>query len=358
MDVASNDASLLLPKEGLGRSYIGLSYLSSPGFCLAPGSCLPPQSGYLTVIATGRGNTTVRITPSAVVDAGQRVPELMPHVEHTITLAEGEVLNLQAKASDLDLMDIESIFEQIFAEVRTDLTGTIIEASQPVAVFGGHEEAVVAPQVNAPDSPCCAEHLEQQLLPIGSWGSEYLAARSEPRGGSVEMWRIVAHQDGTTVNTSLAGEFAQFSLNRGEYQEIFTAESFEISSSASVMVGQYLVSGQATEDGVGDPALIVVPPVSQLRSDYQIIVPSDYSSNWVTIARMTGSRVSMDGVDVAATAFNSFGSGDYELAWLAVDEGVHYFEGDDPFSLIVTGYSNAVSYGYPGGLNLRSDDSP
>ena len=124
------------------------------------------------------------------------------------------------------------------------------------------------------------------------------------------------------------------------------------------MLAQYLVSRGNTRANVGDPALIVVPPINQLRDRYQIITPSGYSSNWLTIAREAGSRVALDGVDIDAFRFTAFGSNQYEYAWLEVEEGVHPREGDAPFSLIVYGYSAAVSYGYPGGLNLRSDEMP
>ena len=369
--VASNDASLLLPEEGLGREYIGLSWPtgSMPCFDMDPANCLPPQHGYLTIVATSRGNTTVRVTPTATVEAGGMIPELPRDVEQEFVLAQGEVLSLQALANELgdafppcmDNDDCETpvcvafvcIFD-IDPGPSTDLTGSIISSNQPIAVFGGHEEAVVGQ-----GGSCCAEHLEQQLLPVANWGTHYLAARAEPRGGSNEYWRVVGQADGTTVETTLANpEFRQFVVNRGEFFDIVTEDSFEVTASAPVMLAQYLVSQEGTRGNVGDPALIVVPPSNQLRDRYQIITPSGYRSNWVTIAREAGSRVSLDGVDIDAFRFTAFGSNQYEYAWLEVDEGVHHLEGDAPFSLIVYGYSGAVSYGYPGGLNLRSDEMP
>jgi hypothetical protein len=369
--VASNDASLLLPKEGLGRDYIGLSWPSGTVPCIDmdPANCLPDQNGYLTIVATARGNTTVRVTPTATIAAGGMIPELAREMEHEFVLAEGEVLSLQALANDLSDAfppcmtneDCETPVCIAFVCVldidpgpSTDLTGSIISANQPIAVFGGHEEAVVGEGGN-----CCAEHLEQQLLPVSSWGTHYLAARSEPRGGSNEYWRVVAQADGTEVQTTLANpEHQRFTLNRGEFREIVTDGSFEVTASHPVMVAQYLVSQGETQGNVGDPALIVVPPTNQLRDSYQIITPSGYSSNWLTVAREAGSQVTLDGVVLDANRFTAFGSNQYEYAWLEVDEGVHHLEGDAAFALTVYGYSAAVSYGYPGGLNLRSDEMP
>ena len=367
--VASNDASLLLPREGLGQDYIGLTWPTGTVPCLDPNNCPPHQSGYLTMVATSAGNTTLHITPTVAVAGGGGIPDLEAGTEYEFILAEGEVLSIQARATDLATLfrpcassdecgDLNCDFGVCLSPKNsTDLTGTLINATQPIAVFGGHEEAVVGSGMAmgaGQESPCCADHLEQQLLPISSWGTHYLATRTEPRGGSVELWRVVAQANGTTVETTLPAH-AQFTLDQGEHYEIITDESFEVSASSPVMVAQYLVSQTATRANVGDPALIVVPPTNQLRSDYQIITPSRYSSNWLTVTRPSGARVLLDGVEIDALEFTAFGTGQYEYAWLEVNEGVHQLSGDAPFALIVYGYSAAVSYGYPGGLNLNSD---
>ena len=146
-----------------------------------------------------------------------------------------------------------------------------------------------------------------------------------------------------------------FTIDRGEFHEIESEDSFEIVSTHPVMVAQYLVSQTRSEDNVGDPAMIIAPPVSQLRNAYQIITPQDYSVNWLTIARPVGTPIHLDDVLVDDALFMPFGGGDYEAAFVPVEEGVHRLRGEAPFGLTVYGYSAAVSYGYPGGLNLRSD---
>ena len=49
------------------------------------------------------------------------------------------------------------------------------------------------------------------------------------------------------------------------------------------------------------------------------------------------------------------GSGEYEYADVAVDDGVVLVESDAPFGLISDGFDHKVSYAYPGGLGARSD---
>ena len=63
----------------------------------------------------------------------------------------------------------------------------------------------------------------------------------------------------------------------------------------------------------------------------------------------------LDGDLLAAETFQRFGTEQYEFAWIEVGEGTHILEGEEPFALTTYGYASAVSYGYAGGLNLRSD---
>ena len=89
----------------------------------------------------------------------------------TFQLQQFEVLNLQAAP-----------LTELFSEVIHDLTGTTVEASQRVAVFGGHEEAVIAFERTdrgaGVESPCCADHLEEQLLPLNIWSAEALCVKA------------------------------------------------------------------------------------------------------------------------------------------------------------------------------------
>ncbi len=329
--VASNDASLLLPAENLGREYLVLTWPTTP---IPEIFQLPPQHGYFTVVATSQGTTTVTVQLSGRVEAGPDIETLEPG-EHEFELEQFDVLNLEA--------DGTNIFE------IQDLTGSIVTASQPVAVFGGHEEAVVG-------EGCCAEHLEQQMFPVETLGDHYLAARTETRGGPGDIWRIVAAQDNTAVQTvpPQPGGAAMFTLNRGEWREIDTADSFEVLADKPVMVGQYLRSQEDTEDHIGDPALILAVPVGQFRDDYVVLTPADYSEDWLTVMRPAGVEVVLDDAALPDGAFTPFGSGDYEMAWVRVDDGTHRVTSAERFGLTAYGYSAAVSYGFPAGLDLRT----
>lgn len=327
--VASNDGTVLLPDEALGHEYFAFSWPTAPLAALG----LPSQHGYFTVVATREGQTDVTITVNAAVAAGPGVPAMAEGETATFALQRGQVLNIEADGSSL-------------AAGNWDLTGSHIVASQPVAVFGGHEEAVVG-------DGCCAEHLEHQLYPANTWGAHYLAAHSEPRGGSMDVWRILAREDATTVTTDPPQPGVEGRvLARGEWVEISAPDSFEIIADKPVSVAQYLASQETTVDFIGDPALIMAVPVEQYRRSYLVLTPADYDENWLTVIRPTGQVVFLDGEPVDDGAFAAIGAGGYEFAWVPVTPGPHALLGEAPFGLIAIGYARAVSYGLAAGLDL------
>ena len=61
---------------------------------------------------------------------------------------------------------------------------------------------------------------------------------------------------------------------------------------------------------------------------------------------------------IADAEFAPIGAGNYEVATQSVLPGVHVLEGDAAFGIQAYGFNNAVSYGYPGGLNLVGVDQP
>ena len=75
-----------------------------------------------------------------------------------------------------------------------DLSGTKIGASAPVAVFGGHQCLLI------PVGYGYCDHLEEQMMPLQTWGTEYVAARHPPRGSEGVIWRFIAAENGTTIN--------------------------------------------------------------------------------------------------------------------------------------------------------------
>lgn len=349
-NVYSNDASLLLPVNTLGRSYLVTSWPTGVNTENFLPTGIIPQAGYFTVVAVSPGETSVTVTVTAPTEAGPNVPELSAGETATFTLSQFDVLNLQAQA-----LTPADFFELIGATPH-DLTGSVVEATQPVAVFGGHEEAVIGFDQGPNSDNCCADHLEEQLLPIATWSDEALCVKVKPRStqGEKDIWRILSGVDGNSIQTTPAiSGLNGITLNRGEWVQVEAAESFKVRGSGALQATQYMISQGQTDEGTGDPSMILAVPTERYRSQYNILVPMGYGDDWVTIIRPIGATVQLDGAPVSES-FTTFADGAWEYAYVPVTTGAHEISGSLPFGLVAYGWNNAVSYGYPAGLNLEN----
>lgn len=348
-EVYSNDASLLIPSQSLDREHYIMTREQSHESIRA----------YLTVIGTV-ANTDVSVTVTARTLAGEGIPALEPGESLNRTLAAFDVLNIETDGTG------------------EDLTGSRVVSSRRVAVFGGSEGSN-APNTERcnmasgvceydPETPCeshedcagfvtcCADHIEQQLFPVKTWSTRYIAARTSPRGNEPELWRIMAARDNTVVNT-IPTQASVPVLDAGEWYEFSAMDDFEIVASAPVMVGQFMTSEHAPGPGeqsgdakTGDPAFLLVPPVEQFRDNYIVLTPPDFDFNFVNVVAPMAAEIVVDGKPVGP--LNPVGTGEFGRARIEVGEGVIRLDGDQPFGVTVYGFGQYVSYGYPGGLNL------
>ena len=333
------------------------------------------------MIATRPGETRVTIQTSAPTLIGPSIPGLSPGQRHTVTLRQYDVFNL---ATDCEADS------RGFCRAATDPTGSRVFADRLVAVFGASEGANV-PNTNhclegacvngqpcEDDSDCgssitcCADHIEQQLFPVSAWGRRYVAAKAHPRGDPLgtgrepDVWRILAGSDGTEVQT-VPRQVGIPTLARGEWVEFESLEDFEITASKAILVGQYLASEHAPGPGhpepgdasTGDPAFILAVPVEQYRSDYVVLAPDKYEYDFLNVVAPTGALVEVDGVPIPPEDLRPIADGVYAAIRLPIADGVHRVRsqpdasGERPtFGVVVYGFDQYVSYGYPGGLDL------
>ncbi|MFU8804699.1 MAG: IgGFc-binding protein [Bradymonadaceae bacterium] len=340
-NVYSNDASLLLPVSALGKEYFVMNWPTQVLPCVNPQFCFPSQHAYVTIVATAPGDTSVLVNSRANIAAGDGINEFPPGIARNFVLRQGDVLNLEAHGS--------------LGSPENDLTGTFVAGDQPIAVFAGHEQAVIGD--NSEQGTCCADHLEQQLFPLESWGQHYVATFSPGRGIKKDHWRILAGEDNVTITTNPPQPGANnVVLQRGEFVKFYSDQSFEVNGTGKILVGQFLVSQEQTSEVTGDPAFILSVPVERFRDDYYLLTPTGYSSDYVVIIRAVGESVTLDGVVVPHESFAPVGSGAYEISTQSVQPGLHILKGEEVFGIIAYGFNRAVSYGYPGGLDLVGDD--
>jgi hypothetical protein len=342
----SDDSSLLIPAEMLGKEYLILSYPTTPLEAMPIGS-MPSQHGYFTVVAVEPGptNLSVQLTAKVEKPAGAKGEYLQPGPVHSFKLEQGQVINFQATGTQLfPLMD---------------LSGSHVTADRKIAVFSGHEEAVVQFPDNAELDCCCAEHLEEQLFPLDTWDSTYVCAHVKPRGGyDHDLWRVQAGSSNISLTTDppIDGIHGKTLTKKGDWVEAYTQASFVIQATGPIQVAQYMSSQTCTDDAIGDPSLIMAVSSSQYRSNYVIAAPKDYDEDYITVIKPAGGAVSLDGGALSQTEFKSVGGGEFEVGYFEIQDGPHVVEGDQPFGLYQYGWDGPASYGNPGGLNLIKKD--
>jgi hypothetical protein len=346
----SNDASLLLPSPSLGQTYRALSWPSGKPVSIL-GS--PIDRGYLTVLGT-RANTSVTVVVSQAILAGGSVPATPKGGTVQVTLGPYDVLNLETDG------------------MPGDLTGSIVTSTAPVAVFVGTELSGGTSSPTPPfppndpsNSSCCLDHLEEQLLPVESYGKKFTITRSPPRGTSYiepDYIRFMGVAATAGVLTNLPPPDDHFTLAPGQVRDTLVTKDFTVIASQPVAIGQIQVSQGYTEQGIGDPSLTVLPAVDQFRQDYLFLVPGSWQKNYVVISMPENTVVKIDGTPIdgscTSAVIGTLDTVNYEARRCPLAEGAHTMTGDKPFGIVAYGYGNAGSYAFVGGSNVKKIYAP
>lgn len=383
-EVFSNGASLLLPSNSIGKEYWVMAREQSHDLL----------KSYFTVIATAPGKTEVMVVSSAKTLPGPSIAALKVGDTANYTLMQGQVLNIETNA------------------IGADPTGTYIKADKPVAAFGG-TEASNSPNTdhcvagkcqyqgwacttNA-DCPktCCADHMEQQLFPVSAWGKVYNCTKLKKRKKEKDAWRVLASANDTVVTTTPKQADIP-KLMQGQWYEFESDQDFVLTANNPVEVMQFMASANAPDPnndectgsylgqkvcnyfwnklqtpmscainadcpnivqpdqdaGIGDPDMINGVAQDQYLQSYVFLVPSAYSENYINVVAPAGSVVKLDNTAIAPAQFTTFAPG-WQVARLAVPVGSHQLVADQKVGLVVYGWADYVSYGYPGGAALK-----
>jgi hypothetical protein len=319
----TNDASLLLPTAALGREYLVLAHgtFSGGSFVAVTGTT---ERTRVEVVASADVVASERGEPVAAMAAGER---------QAFVLGRGDVLQLLSSGGG------------------ADLTGTTVSASEPVAVFAG----VDCTNISLDGSLGACDHLEEQLFPTNTWGTEVVVSALRDRGRSERyLLRVLATQDGTRVTYTPSWARAPDVLRRGQFVEFEHGADLLVTATAPVQLAQYM-EGQAATSGAtaGDPAMVLEVPTRQYRRDYVFVVPSTYTVSFVQAVAADGATVLLDGRPF--TAERSFvESTPWTVHRARISPGTHRISTTDPrgLGLKVIGIAAYTSYMYPGGLDL------
>ena len=258
-----------------------------------------------------------------------------------------------------------SKYESLNISSVMDLTGTVIKAFHPVAVYSGHECASV------PSYSSKCGHLVEQIPPVNVLGTCYAAAAFAGRE-SGDYVRAVAVNPETyiKVKCSLSGEVSysgQFGpYSDGEFLEFYMAMDWHCTfeSNKPTMVVQ--ISGGIQGVDYSDPFMVVLSDVQQLMNELpfysvdfsgenfnhyiNVVVPKEFFNT--TAILLDEDPLSTYEYLTEEVKFDKCGS--FVVMRLAVTPGYHFLRHLSPeagLGLTVYGFAADTSYGYSPGFN-------
>jgi len=353
----SNDASLLYPTTALGTHYryVGAPFVNENPIDPESGADFPPV---IAVVAPHDGTeVTIELPDGTAIrpDEANRIRRGPRGVE-----------------ADLDAQEVLLLLGD-GAATEFDLTGSDIRSNQPVAVFSVHV-CTFYPE----NTPAC-DHLQEQLMPVSTWGTTFQLAPPSPRGPvwseEAIYWKLIGTEVETRIRLSVP--FAQLNaqapgfdgvtfcgdalegrdtivLRNGEHCEFGTKLPVQAAADNPVMVLGF-ISGQDSTQALfqaGDPAVFLVPPDRQYRREYTLLVPDTYANDFVTIVTPAENEIILDGEPVSLADAMQIPGSQFVLKHIQVTDGPHHLIGRGPFGVWVYAYDNYVSYAYTGGMNL------
>jgi hypothetical protein len=357
---ALTSATLLLPTSAWGDNYVAVS---------AFGSGLPLSPQPVLGIVAHQDGTSVTISPSAEIVAGNGVAGTPKGTPATYTLGKGQLLQ----------------FTQPIA-----LEGSVIQSNVPVGVWGGMTGLGI--------EECCLDSAHQQIPPIRALGSEYVAVRYRNRYDGIEEsppWRMMGAVSGTQLTWEPAPPpGAPSSLALGQVVQFKAAGPFVVRSQdaqhpfyiSAHMTGAAAFdpqqqTGSGPADGRGDAEFVNVIPPGEYLDRYVFFTDPTYPETNLIIVRQKGTNGFADVTLDCAGPLGGWqpvgASGKYEYTRFDLvrhnfepqgncDNGRHEISSSLPFGLTVWGWGSAatgqqlsnytqyVSYAYPGGASVAS----
>lgn len=282
-------------------------------------TAVPPLNGSQFAIVGTESNTVVTIVPSATSAIKP------PGAAYTVVLQPGDVYQLR------DTNDAPA-----------DLTGTLIKATRPVAVFAGHTCANV-PTTNQ----WYCDTLVEQLLPVNTWGGEYYLAPLATRGNG-GPYRVLAAYDGTSV--AVNGTTVT-TLNAGQAFLGLATGPVRITASRPVLVAHYAASSDWDANAQSDPFMALVQSPRHFSTAYIVCTPTNgFSAHYVQVVTPISvtNSVLLDGVAINPALFQPVPGSSYAVANVAVSAGAHILTAGAPFGILTYGWGLYDSYGHAG----------
>jgi hypothetical protein len=317
---ASASGSLLLPERSFQGDFVIPSFPAAYAY----------QPSYFVVIALEDDTELTWTPPQATFGNDAPIPPVADGATGSVLL------------NRFDNLRVAATVQNDAAQPTGDLSGTVIRASRPVAVFSGVAAAAV------PADAFTNDHLSEQALPLSFWGTRSVAAAPASRGPNERhYWRVYAGADATSVSATppvtgspftlvRRGDFVDFDVGPGTHVVLdgdrpFLAVGYTQSHNTdpSIPTSGHLASG--------DGAMVQLVAEAQWLDRYRFVVPDGFGDDVVQVVRPVGADdVRLDGVAVTGWEVAS----GFEVANVATSPGVHSATSADAFALTIYAHGN------------------
>lgn len=252
--------------------------------------------------------------------------------------------------------------ETYLYEMRNETTGTRIVTNKPVSFFSGSQCTYVPSQV------LFCDHITEQFPPTITWGSRFLSASFSGKF-SGEVYRMLTSEPSTnvTVNCTTYSQAQAYALiTAGAWQEFTTpANSFcLIEANNPIFVAEFAFG--YSNDSVGDPLMMIVPPIEQYctRNSFILNALPEFSTNYITMfvtpEHFQPEKILIDDRSQDEANWKTIhclnGTVCGYVAYASFAEGEHHLYHKDTFAVIgvaAYGFSFHNAYGYPACLQLN-----
>lgn len=260
---SSGGAYLGLPVNVLGRKYVVASYNDNPeGIGALVGGQAPSTydmgCGEFVVIGTENG-TNVTITMRNESEGGIKAGE-----SRTIALNRGECYLVRSKCTSND----------------ADISGSIIESNNPVAVISGHSNGALG---SVGDHAVESRDLMiEQMIPAEYWDTggyssiPFIGTSPYTADGAGDSYRVYSID--TLANVVMMNgnvDMTSSRLNPKEKFDVDGAVSFSSTNKKPFLVVQYDQASQVENPPAPRPSMMQLVPKSRFRKDYHFTVPQN-----------------------------------------------------------------------------------
>lgn len=211
-------------------------------------------------------------------------------------------------------------FETYQIAHSTDLTGSVIESSYPIAAFSGND-------CNNIDGIGYCDHLITQLPPTGFVDNMYIVPpNNDDRDTIIRITAI----DKSDIFYMIGAANKSLSLYKSNSFDIRISSNqvcYIESTTPVIVTGIGLASKQVLN--LGDPSMAIIPGINQYLNYYKIVIPNGYVNNFVSVMIKESSliffRINSTVINICDIIFEKnvlAGNITYNVRTIRVTEGV------------------------------------